>query len=99
MVKLFPFLSLLQISGGPAKVLNWLITIITSGGLIDHFTMSITFLCYHRACVAQGVDRKSGPYYGRFHPWNILNFLVNYTMQLLAPCTFFGWRLVNRTRW
>lgn len=121
-VMLFPLLSFLQVGSGSAKVLTWLINIMTAGSLINYLIMSITFICYHRACVAQGFDRKKLPYYGRFQPygayialtlqfiivlfygyksfapWNVENFFSNYTMQLVAPCLFIGWKLFKRTR-
>ena len=31
--------------------------------------MCITFIFYHRACKAQGLDRKTLPYYGYFQPY------------------------------
>ncbi|KAH7128881.1 amino acid permease-domain-containing protein [Dactylonectria macrodidyma] len=33
------------------------------------FIMSITFINYQKACVAQNVDRKTRPYYGYFQPY------------------------------
>ncbi|KAF4472677.1 carnitine transporter, partial [Fusarium albosuccineum] len=68
-VMLFPMLSFLQCSSGSAEVLNWLITLMTAGGLINYLIMGITFICYYRACQAQGVDRTKMPYYGRFQPY------------------------------
>ena len=68
-VMCFPFLSFLQVSNGSAKVLNWLIALITAGGIIDYIVMCVTYICFYNACKAQGVDRKSFPYYGYFQPY------------------------------
>ncbi|KAH7173525.1 amino acid permease/ SLC12A domain-containing protein [Fusarium flagelliforme] len=68
-VMLFPMLSFLQCGSGSAKVLNWLIALMTAGGLINYLVMGITFLNYYRACKAQGIDRRQMPYYGRFQPY------------------------------
>ena len=68
-VMIFPFLSFLQVGNGSAVVIGWIVDLITAGGLIDFLAMSITFLNYYKACEAQGVDRKSLPYYGRFQPY------------------------------
>ncbi|KAF4951298.1 hypothetical protein FSARC_12947 [Fusarium sarcochroum] len=69
-VMVFPFLSFLQVANGSAKVLGWFVSIVTGGGLITFMIMSITFINYHKACVAQGVDRKTErPYYGYFQPY------------------------------
>ena len=36
---------------------------------MNYTVISITFIFYHRACKAQGVDRKTLPYYGYFQPY------------------------------
>jgi amino acid transporter len=36
--------------------------------------------------------------YHAFDPWNTETFFQNYTMQLLAPILFLGWKLVKRTK-
>ncbi|KPM40327.1 General amino acid permease AGP2 [Neonectria ditissima] len=122
-VMLFPFLSFLQLSNSSAKVLTWLINIMTAGGLINYLIMSVTFLQYYKATQAQGFNRKALPYFGYFQPygayvaicfqtimvlfygyasftpWSVENFFSNYTMQLVAPCLFVGWKLLKRTKW
>lgn len=45
---------------------NWLTN---NPGLINYITICITFIFYHRACKAQGVDRRSFSYFGRFQPY------------------------------
>lgn len=59
---LFPFLSFLSVSSGSAQVLDWLINLITAGGIIDYIVMSVTYICFFYACKAQGLDRKTLPY-------------------------------------
>lgn len=122
-VMLFPFLSFLQVSSDSAEVINWFVTLITAGALIDFQVMSITFLNYYYACKAQGFDRRSQAWYGRFQPYcawialvvqtlvclfygykvfadfNVEDFFKNYTMQLLAPILFIGWKVIKKTRW
>jgi len=71
-VMIFPFLSFLQLSDSSAKVLSWLINIVTAGGLINFITMCITYLCFYRACKAQGLDRKTLPYTGYFQPYGTI---------------------------
>ncbi|CAG8935543.1 unnamed protein product [Penicillium salamii] len=123
-VMCFPFLSFLQVSNGSSEVLNWLVTyrITTGGALINFVVISVTFLFYYRACKAQGVDRRTRFYYGRFQPYGawaaliiqvailfcygysgfapatVSGFFANYTMQLLAFVTFFGWKLIRKTK-
>lgn len=121
-VMLFPLLSFLQVDSGSAEALSILLSLITGGGVIDYIVMSITFLFYYRACQAQGVDRRTRPYYGYFQPygawiaaivqtivvytygytafipWDTTNFFSNYTMQILAPILFIGWKLIKKTK-
>ena len=65
----FPCLSFLQVSSGSAEVLNWLINLVTAGGVITYIVMSVTFIFFHRACKAQGLDRETLPYRGWFQPY------------------------------
>lgn len=81
---IFPFLSFLQLSDSAAQVLNWLINIVTAGGLINFITMMITYLCFYRACKAQGLDRKTLPYTGYFQPYGTIVGLVLLIMVLGA---------------
>lgn len=66
----FPFLSFLQVSSNSAIVLTWLVNLITAGGVIDYIVMGVTYICFYRACKAQGIDRNSFPYTGWFQPWS-----------------------------
>ncbi|KAL7923083.1 amino acid permease/ SLC12A domain-containing protein [Trichoderma austrokoningii] len=76
-VMCFPFLSFLQVGNGSAVVLDWLVTLITAGGIIDYLVMSATYLCFYRACKAQGLDRKTFPYVGWGQPYcAIIAFVV-----------------------
>jgi amino acid transporter len=68
-VMVFPFLSFLQLSDNSAKVLNWLINIITAGGIINYIVMCGTYLAFYKACKVQGLDRKTLPYCGYFQPY------------------------------
>ncbi|KAG9258473.1 amino acid permease/ SLC12A domain-containing protein [Emericellopsis atlantica] len=36
--------------------------------------------------------------YTAFTPWSTKNFFANYTMQLLAPLMFIGWKLIKKTK-
>lgn len=69
-VMCFPFLSFLQVSGGSAQALEWLVAIITAGGLINYFVITTTYIFFWRAIKAQGVDRSTFPYKGWFQPYS-----------------------------
>ncbi|KAF2261271.1 general amino acid permease-like protein AGP2 [Lojkania enalia] len=80
----FPFLSFLQVSDGSAKVLTWLINLITAGGVLNFITMCITYLAFYKACKAQGLDRRTLPYTGWFQPYSAWIGLVGLTMVVFV---------------
>lgn len=87
LVMCFPFLSFLQLSNSSNTVLTWLVNLVTAGGIIDYIIMSITYLFFYRACVAQGVDRSKFPYYARFQPYGAWIALVFQTLVVI----FYGY--------
>lgn len=123
-VMLFPFLAFLAVSNSSVVVLTWLTNIITAAQIIDHIVISITYIFFHRAVKAQGIDRKTLPYCGWFQPYGayisatflisvvfcygystflpgnftIDGFFTYYTMLLVAPITFFGWKFTKKTK-
>jgi amino acid transporter len=72
----FPFLSFLQVSDDSSKVLTWLVNLVTAGGLINFITMMVTYIAFHKACKAQGLDRRTLPYTGYFQPYQSYVALV-----------------------
>ncbi|TKA83951.1 hypothetical protein B0A55_00184 [Friedmanniomyces simplex] len=36
--------------------------------------------------------------YSSYLPWSVSNFFINYTMLLLAPVLFIGWKVIHRTK-
>ena len=75
----FPFLSFLAVSNSSSTVLTWLIGLLTASGLIDFIIMMITYIAFFKACKAQGIDRKTLPYYGWMQPYQTyfaLAFLI-----------------------
>ena len=81
---LFPLLSFLSVSSSSAKVLTWLVSLITAGGLIDFIVMCATYVAFYRACKAQGVDRNTLPYTGWFQPYSAWIALVTLTCIVFA---------------
>ena len=65
----FSLLAFLQTTPSAASALGVLIGLVTSASFNDYVIMSITYVFYYRAVKAQGVDRKSLPYYGWFQPY------------------------------
>ncbi|OAA61968.1 Amino acid/polyamine transporter I [Niveomyces insectorum RCEF 264] len=83
-VMLAPLLSLLQLSSSSAQVLAWLINVATGATIINYIVTCITYVCFHRACTAQGFDRSALPYYARFQPWSAWIPLVADAVILLC---------------
>ena len=91
LVLAFSCLAYLGVSAGSAKILNYLLSIITGGGLIGYAVMSWTYIRFHKACKAQGVDRKTFPYCGWFQPYGAWTGLtVELLMILFIGYTSFG---------
>ncbi|KAF1991754.1 hypothetical protein K402DRAFT_409351 [Aulographum hederae CBS 113979] len=65
----FPFLSFLAMGSGSAQAIKWLVNLVTASQVLNYVIMGITYTFFFRACKAQGLDRKSLPYYGWFQPW------------------------------
>ena len=59
----------LNVSSNTAEVLSWFINLVTTSGIINYIIISVTYIFFYRATQAQGVDRASLPYYGRFQPY------------------------------
>jgi amino acid transporter len=122
-VMCFPFLSFLQVSGGSAQALEWLVALVTAGGLINYFVITTTYICFWNALKAQNVSRDDFPYKGWFQPYcayiglavecfvilgtgyasfrppDVELFWSNYTMVVLAPILYGGWKLIKGTRY
>lgn len=64
---IFPFLSFLQVSGGTAQAIKWLVNIVTASQVLNYVIMGTTYLCFYRALKVQGVDRRTLPYRGNFN--------------------------------
>jgi amino acid transporter len=70
-VMIFPCLAFLQVSKGSNVVLGWLINLVTAGGVINYWVMSVTYIFFYRACKAQSLDRNTLPYKGWFQPYSV----------------------------
>lgn len=83
----FPCLSFMSVSNGSSVVLGWFVNLVTAGCVIDYIVICITFIFFHRACKAQGLDRKTLPYYGYFQPYSAYLGLTFMTFVVL----FYGY--------
>ncbi|KAE8141914.1 amino acid permease/ SLC12A domain-containing protein [Aspergillus pseudotamarii] len=96
-VMLFPFLSFLQVGSGSAQAITWFVNLVTGGGLINYFIMSVTFINYYWACKAQGVDRTKMPYCGWFQPYGAYLAVTVHTLVIIfyGYSSFTPWSVSN----
>ncbi|KAH7090205.1 amino acid permease/ SLC12A domain-containing protein [Paraphoma chrysanthemicola] len=92
---LFPCLGFLNVSSGSAKVLTWFTNIITAAQIIDYIVICITYLFWYRACKAQGLDRRSMPYFASFQPYSTWVALI----FLTCVVTCYGYPVFLPGRW
>ncbi|KAL3484227.1 amino acid permease/ SLC12A domain-containing protein [Aspergillus germanicus] len=84
----FSCLSFMQVSGDSMTVLNWLISLTTANVLINYIVITVTYICFYRACQVQGFDRNKLPYYGQLQPY--CGYIAAGWMLLMLLC--FGYR-------
>ncbi|KAL2256839.1 hypothetical protein VTK26DRAFT_1044 [Humicola hyalothermophila] len=91
LVLAFALLAFLQVSNNAAVVLQWFVSLVTASQLINFSVTAATYLCFHRALKAQGIDRASLPYRGWLQPYaawyalagcSIMAFVGGYTVFL-----------------
>lgn len=90
-VLLISLLSFLQVSNDAAIVLQWFVSLVTASQLINFSVMCFTYIRFHKAMAAQGMDRRSLPYRSWFQPYAawyglfftfIMTFVGGYTVFL-----------------
>lgn len=94
---MFPFLAFLQLSSSSLVVLQYFVNLVTAGCVISYIFICITYIRFHRACVVQGIDRKTFPYYGYFQPygaWIGLCFTV-FVVLGYGYSSFTPWNVTN----
>jgi amino acid transporter len=77
---IFPFISFLQVSGSTAQAITWLQAVTEGATMINYIIISLTYIFFHRACKAQGIDRATLPYVGYFQPYCAYITLVYMTV-------------------
>ncbi|KAH6634488.1 amino acid permease/ SLC12A domain-containing protein [Chaetomium sp. MPI-SDFR-AT-0129] len=91
-VLLIALLGFLQVSNDAAVVLQWFVNLVTASQLINFSVISVTYLRFHAALRAQGVDRRTGlPYRALGQPYAawyalsgtfVMTFMGGYTVFL-----------------
>lgn len=62
-------LAFLDVNTSSAVVIGWLISLVTACQMINYCATAVTYLHFYAAMKAQGVDRATLPYRGRFQPY------------------------------
>ncbi|KAK3900778.1 general amino acid permease AGP2 [Staphylotrichum tortipilum] len=84
-------LAFLQVSNDAAVVLQWFVNLVTASQLINFSAISLTYLRFHAALKAQGVERRTLPYVGPLQPYAawyalagcfVMTFVGGYTVFL-----------------
>ncbi|RDA85539.1 hypothetical protein CP532_3301 [Ophiocordyceps camponoti-leonardi (nom. inval.)] len=68
-VLLFALLAFLQLHTNSAVVLSWLVSLSTASQLVNFSMVCVTYLFFHRALKAQGINRRHLPYRARLMPF------------------------------
>ena len=85
----FCLLAFLQVAHASAVVLGWLVDFITACYLLNYVGTCITYLHFFAALRAQGIDRNTLPYKGKFQPYtawfavcgtSIMTLLLGYSL-------------------
>ncbi|KAK1834218.1 general amino acid permease [Podospora conica] len=77
-------LSFLQLSNDAARVLQWFVSLVTASQLINFSVICFTYLRWHKALAAQGVDRRGLPYRARWQPFAAWYGLVGTALMTLV---------------
>jgi amino acid transporter len=80
----FCLLAFLQVSSSSAEALNYLVDLVTCCQLINYGFTAFTYRHFYSALKAQGVDRDTLPYKGRFQPYTSYFAMAGTLFQLLA---------------
>lgn len=65
----FCFLAFLKASASNAIVITWLVSLVTACQMVNYLATAITYRHFYAALQAQGIDRNTLPYKGRFQPY------------------------------
>jgi amino acid transporter len=107
-VLVIALLSFLQTSENTAKVLTWFVSLVTASQMINFSVMAYTFIRFKKACEAQGLNRRTLPYYGYLQPYAawygfgacfVMMFMSGYTVFLPGnwdiPSFLFSYTMVG----
>jgi len=92
---LFATLGYMSVAGGAGKVFGWFANMTSVAGLLTWFGICVTYVRFHSGMKAQGIDRKTLPFYSRFQP-----FAAWYAIAVITVvCITSGWATFLRGHW
>ncbi|KAF9448029.1 general amino acid permease AGP2 [Macrolepiota fuliginosa MF-IS2] len=92
---LFSLLAFMQVSEKGTVVLNWLLNLLSSAGIITRAFVSLAYIRFHKAMKVQGISRKELPHRTYLQP-----FCGYYSMVALIFIVFvYQYPLFLRGRW
>ena len=65
----FALLAFMGVHSGSGKVFNWFANMTSVAGLLTWFGISYTYTRFYAGMKAQGIDRKSLPFYSSLQPF------------------------------
>ena len=66
---LFGLLAYMAVSNGAGKVFTWFANMTSVAGLMSWFGIAVTYVRFYKGMKAQGIDRRTLPYYSRLQPF------------------------------
>ncbi|KAL2136754.1 hypothetical protein VTI74DRAFT_1795 [Chaetomium olivicolor] len=83
-------LAFLQVSNDAAVVLQWFVNLVTASQLINFSVICVTYIRFHAALKAQGIDRRTLPYRAWLQPYAAWYALVGcFVMTFVGGYTVF----------
>ncbi|KZS93405.1 amino acid permease [Sistotremastrum niveocremeum HHB9708] len=92
---LFAGLAYMSVSSGSNKVFGWFVNLTSIAGLMTWFGISVTYIRFHAACKAQGLDRRTLPFYSRLQPYAAWYAAIS----TVVVCFFSGFSVFLKDSW
>ena len=65
----FAFLAFMGVQSGSGKVFGWFANMTAVAGLMSWFGIAVTYIRFYAGAKAQGLDRRTLPYYSNLQPY------------------------------
>lgn len=88
-------LSYMSVSAGASKVFTWFQSLVTVAQLFTWIAICISYLRFRSALIAQGVDRKTLIFKGKWQPYTAWFALIFFSLMVLLS----GFELFLRGHW